>query len=230
MKKKKKKKVAQTLEVAQTSNVAQLIEPKKEQTIKAIETKYKGYKFRSRLEARWAVFFDSAQIPWEYEKEGYTLRTGECYLPDFYLPEQNIFVEVKGEMPNDDYMRKLAQFGAEIEKSVLVLNGIFEMNQEYSLFCFNEPNGKIPELEWRSTQISLHPFFEGLWFYGGKGSCFENTCLVNLNRKILNHFLDIPTDYLSYKTKEAMLETTKKSIDAMKQARFEFNERSEEVN
>lgn len=27
-------------------------------TIKAIDTIYKGYKFRSRLEARWAVFFD----------------------------------------------------------------------------------------------------------------------------------------------------------------------------
>jgi hypothetical protein len=27
--------------------------------IKAIETSYKGYRFRSRLEARWAVFFDA---------------------------------------------------------------------------------------------------------------------------------------------------------------------------
>ena len=30
--------------------------------IKAIETYYKGYRFRSRLEARWAVFFDAAGI------------------------------------------------------------------------------------------------------------------------------------------------------------------------
>ena len=30
--------------------------------IKAIETYYKGYRFRSRLEARWAVFFD-LEIP-----------------------------------------------------------------------------------------------------------------------------------------------------------------------
>ena len=30
--------------------------------IKAIETIYNGYKFRSRLEARWAVFFDEAGI------------------------------------------------------------------------------------------------------------------------------------------------------------------------
>ena len=26
--------------------------------IKSIETKYNGFRFRSRLEARWAIFFD----------------------------------------------------------------------------------------------------------------------------------------------------------------------------
>ena len=30
--------------------------------IKAIETEYNGYKFRSRLEARWAVFFDALGV------------------------------------------------------------------------------------------------------------------------------------------------------------------------
>lgn len=38
-----------------------------------IETRYKGYRFRSRLEARWAVFFDVLGVRWEYEPEGYDL-------------------------------------------------------------------------------------------------------------------------------------------------------------
>lgn len=63
--------------------------------IKAIETHYNGYRFRSRLEARWAVFFDAAGIRYEYEPEGFTLQNGLCYLPDFYLPDENIYVEVK---------------------------------------------------------------------------------------------------------------------------------------
>lgn len=63
--------------------------------IKAIETHYNGYRFRSRLEARWAVFFDAAGIKYEYEPEGFTLQNGLCYLPDFYLPEENVYVEVK---------------------------------------------------------------------------------------------------------------------------------------
>lgn len=50
--------------------------------IKAIQTQYKGYNFRSRLEARWAVFFDALGLPWEYEPEGFELSCGK-YLPDF---------------------------------------------------------------------------------------------------------------------------------------------------
>lgn len=38
--------------------------------ITPIETIYKGYRFRSRLEARWAVFLDACDADWEYEPEG----------------------------------------------------------------------------------------------------------------------------------------------------------------
>jgi hypothetical protein len=63
--------------------------------IKAIETIYNGYRFRSRLEARWAVFFDKLGLKYEYELEGYELDNGKKYLPDFYLPDLRLHVEVK---------------------------------------------------------------------------------------------------------------------------------------
>ena len=63
--------------------------------IKPIETVYNGYRFRSRLEARWAVFFDVLGIEYEYEPEGYKFSDGQCYLPDFYLSNLNTFVEIK---------------------------------------------------------------------------------------------------------------------------------------
>lgn len=65
--------------------------------IKPIETIYNGYKFRSRLEARWAVFFDKAGIKYEYEPQGFKAADGTMYLPDFYLPELDTHCEVKGE-------------------------------------------------------------------------------------------------------------------------------------
>jgi hypothetical protein len=66
-------------------------------TAKAIETKYAGCRFRSRLEARWAVFFDAMGIEWEYEVEGFLVGPKRRpYLPDFWLPEERVWVEVKG--------------------------------------------------------------------------------------------------------------------------------------
>lgn len=62
--------------------------------IKAIETSYAGCRFRSRLEARWAVFFDTLGVRWLYEHEGFELPSGR-YLPDFWLPDFKMFVEVK---------------------------------------------------------------------------------------------------------------------------------------
>lgn len=64
-----------------------------------IETTYANTHFRSRLEARWAVFFDHLNVKWLYEPEGYTLGNGDQYLPDFWLPRQQVWVEVKG-VPN----------------------------------------------------------------------------------------------------------------------------------
>lgn len=66
--------------------------------IKAIETRYKGYNFRSRLEARYAVFFDALGLKWVYEKEGFDLGEYGLYLPDFWLPELKLWYEIKGEL------------------------------------------------------------------------------------------------------------------------------------
>jgi hypothetical protein len=79
--------------------------------MKAIETVYAGYRFRSRLEARWAVFFERMGIPFEYEKEGYELpwltTDGTFfYLPDFWIPAWRAWVEIKGEDPTEEELEK----------------------------------------------------------------------------------------------------------------------------
>jgi hypothetical protein len=86
-------------------------------SIPPIETRYKGYRFRSRLEARWAVFFEAARIAWEYEKDGYKIK-GWAYLPDFYLPEHEAFFEVKGAL---DYDESLLQGLADLTGKQVIL-------------------------------------------------------------------------------------------------------------
>lgn len=92
--------------------------------VKPIETVYKGYRFRSRLEARWAVFFDAIKAKWLYEPEGFRSESGECYLPDFYLPEIDTYVEVKpyceGRQEEIDKALRFIQYGGKIKRLLLL--------------------------------------------------------------------------------------------------------------
>ncbi len=81
-----------------------------EAAIKPIQTRYKGYHFRSRLEARWAVFFDALGMSWEYEPQGFDLG-GTHYLPDFRISSDDGLVrwyEIKPKGSTD--LSKFDQF------------------------------------------------------------------------------------------------------------------------
>ena len=74
-----------------------------------IPTEYAGIRFRSRLEATWAAFFDLLQWPWEFEP--FDLHG---YIPDFVLKiEPAAIVEVKGTAT----LRELWEYTGKIEKS-----------------------------------------------------------------------------------------------------------------
>lgn len=102
------------------------------QDIKPIETIYKNYRFRSRLEARWAVFFDILGIAWEYEKEGYQTPFGN-YVPDFWLPDvymrwhkpKGMFLEVKPESYEDYGHDALDYVAHELKCGALLVKGFY---------------------------------------------------------------------------------------------------------
>lgn len=72
-------------------------------------THYDGYRFRSRLEARWAVFFNNIGLEYEYEMEGFDME--ECsYLPDFYIPSIDRWFEIKGQPLTVSEVQKCEQF------------------------------------------------------------------------------------------------------------------------
>ena len=101
---------------------------------KPIETVYNGFRFRSRLEARWAVFFDTLRVEYEYEKEGYDLGKLGWYLPDFWLPHwpdrdfndgiTGVFVEIKpAKARPEEYVKALA-LAEQTGQSVFVMQGL----------------------------------------------------------------------------------------------------------
>jgi hypothetical protein len=90
--------------------------------IPAISTHYAGCKYRSRTEARWAVFFDAIGLRHHYEFEGFSIRSG-AYLPDFWLPELKMFFEVKGAEPTDEERAKCAELSRAAECDALLAIG-----------------------------------------------------------------------------------------------------------
>ena len=190
--------------------------------IKPIETQYKGYLFRSRLEARWAVFFDTCGVRWEYEPEGYILPNGQKYLPDFLLhgvdgrAPDDLYVEVKGKMTPDD-ARKIYEFSGwrlektEIKNPILVLAGIPEGNSisEIENYCSSWGYNGFPEIKG-----GPYPFnFETIdhdYFVAHPG--------INKNGRF-----ELFGDDSSY-TYDRDNEATIRAFRLARQARFEFGE------
>jgi hypothetical protein len=90
--------------------------------LRAIETWHNGRLYRSRTEARWAVFFEALREPFEYELEGFVLapvpmddinidpsiywdEEDVFYVPDFWLPRSQQWIEVKPDIGDEGYDR-----------------------------------------------------------------------------------------------------------------------------
>ena len=128
--------------------------------IKAIETVYNGYKFRSRLEARWAVFFDAGGVPYEYEPEGFDIN-GVWYLPDFSCPTLNALVEIKPDK-NEVYSEEwdiLCELCASLGKSAMLIQGSPGCcGKPYDEGCIESSPYKVM---WLSCQPDDEPYLEG---------------------------------------------------------------------
>jgi hypothetical protein len=125
-----------------------------------IPTRYAGHTFRSRLEARWAVFFDFIGMSWEYEKEAFSLRVlgkQAGYTPDFWLPQLGAWFEVKGwQGLSDDEARrvvnKMAAFRVAVDARIYVAldgladGGVIEMFKD-------EP--RVRTVEWGRCEQCL---------------------------------------------------------------------------
>lgn len=91
-------------------------------SIRSIDTEFDGYLFRSRTEARWAHFYKSLGIPYDYEPQGYEM-DGVRYLPDFWMPSLDAWIEIKGAEPTEAEFRKAQLLGDGTKKKVYVFSG-----------------------------------------------------------------------------------------------------------
>lgn len=183
-----------------------------EQAIKPIETHYKGYRFRSRLEARWAVFFDAIGIRYLYEPEGFRLSDGTLYLPDFYLPESKAFFEVKGVM-NEIDMHKIEQFIKDSKRPCII---------GYDDFTFNSCDALWEDdyaLTDKSSSVLVRCRECGKMYFSGMQGSYVCQCCGAYDG---DHYFEVQCsgDHSFYFTELKV----KNAIDAARQARFEHGE------
>lgn len=57
--------------------------------------RYKNYLMRSSWEVNYAKHLDNKNLTWEYEPKIFHCKTTK-YIPDFYIKEFNLYVEIKG--------------------------------------------------------------------------------------------------------------------------------------
>ena len=203
-------------------------------TIKAIETEYNGYRFRSRLEARWAVFFDTAGIKYEYEPEGHELSNGDRYLPDFFLPELDAHVEVKAKRPG--YEREITRIQDFIEwggpiKQVVILSDVPYHGNSGGLWHF-------PAYYWRGLGVDA-----GWWFFSDRADSvgghvsrarYTSPNITQFNLERGSFSIDPVSDFTLKGLKnwdrfcgftaESVNENVFSALKAARQARFEYGE------
>lgn len=75
---------------------------------------YSGVRFRSRAEARYALLMDMIGVRWTYEPSHarFTFPSGLEYQPDFFLHDQRVWLEVKGEGVRRDWLDKAIEKAA----------------------------------------------------------------------------------------------------------------------
>jgi hypothetical protein len=78
------------------------------------------------------VFFDALGFKWEYEPQGYSLPGGGAYLPDFWISDHELFVEVK---PDGGDFTKAIEFGKASDRRIWLAEG----TPDFSWYCVRLP-------------------------------------------------------------------------------------------
>lgn len=81
-----------------------------------------GFRVKSGWEANIARMLIFLGIEFKYEPQFFKLSSGENYLPDFYFPKYEAYLEVKGDYLGNHSIEKPLLFRQDYKKTVLILN------------------------------------------------------------------------------------------------------------
>lgn len=122
---------------------------------------HNGNLFRSSTEYQWALVFEALHIHYLYELRSFDTEHGR-YLPDFYLPNLKVWIEIKGMPPTDIELKKCQAVHSHTGEPVLVLSGRPGVNRfhegvlpnGFTLFWVTEDQ-KVPALAFFPSDLYL---------------------------------------------------------------------------
>lgn len=105
------------------------------------KVKYGDIWMRSTYEARVAAALDALGIPWQYEPFRFDIGVSRTYLPDFYLPDDDAYWEVKGWFgpKSRDTTARFREHYPEIPLVVVMLPQIKELERAAARLNRNHP-------------------------------------------------------------------------------------------
>jgi hypothetical protein len=83
-------------ETQKDEQITALLKGLRKQYKKYIDRKDRNFHLRSSWELGFAILLDLLEIDWEYEIKRFSDHENRTYIPDFYLVNEDMFIEVKG--------------------------------------------------------------------------------------------------------------------------------------
>jgi hypothetical protein len=118
--------------------------------------------FKSSLEADYARYCIYKNVRFEYEKKVFETEVNgkkRFYTPDFYLPDSNEFIELKGVRESENLFSKMLNSNSAARESLNsadVKIKVMYMNDFYSMLRSSDLYDKIPNLENKNYGRTAH--------------------------------------------------------------------------
>lgn len=126
---------------------------------------HNGYPMRSHSETRWASMMDCMGIRWIYEPRLFKTSLG-MYLPDFYLPDMDAYLEVKGAAPSEQEIQKASDVQDQTGCPVIFGHGKPRMEG------LHLSGGKLSSwIGGKPIHVTLYELSQGLEKYSGIHAC-----------------------------------------------------------
>ena len=117
------------------------------------EINWNGYRMRSKIEAKWALFFENISVEYFYEPDTIALERTDGkitnYLPDYFLPEIGCYIEIKlDKCPTEQECSKCYMLAVQTGKDVFLFYEELGKKNMNGYKYYATTGAFLPQMRW----------------------------------------------------------------------------------